>query len=380
MPLSRPFAESELRRRIKLFPATAILGPRQCGKTTLARQMGADHFFDLENPRDLAAFDVAQSLLENLTGLVVIDEVQRLPGLFPLLRHLIDTRSETRYLLLGSASPDLVRQTSESLAGRIAYLPLGGFGLEECGPDAWNPLWMRGGFPRSFLAEDDSESWLWREAYIATFLERDIPQLGIRVPATTLRRFWTMLSHVHGQVLSYAELGRSMDASDTQVRRHLDILEGTFMVRLLRPWHTNTSKRLVKAPKVYLRDSGLFHYLQGIASRSALLSHPRLGASWEGFALEEVARRLPVGQELFFWGTHSGGEVDLVWEQGGKMYGCEFKHSDAPRRTRSMTAAMEDLELEHLWVVYPGDREYPLGNRISAIPPWRFPRMSRSDG
>lgn len=375
MPLTRRHACSELQRRLKLFPATAILGPRQCGKTTLARQMAADHFFDLENPRDLAAFDAAQNLLEGLSGLVAIDEVQRRPDLFPLLRHLIDTRPQTRYLLLGSASPDLLRQSSESLAGRIAYLPLGGFGLEETGAESWNTLWTRGGFPLSFLAQDDQDSWLWREAYVATFLERDIPQLGIRVPSSTLRRFWTMLSHVHAQILSYAELGRSMDASDSMVRHHLDILEGTYMVRLLRPWHANTSKRLVKAPKVYLRDSGLFHFLQGIPSRISLLTHPKLGASWEGFALEEVARRLPVGQELFFWGTHAGGELDLVWELEGKLYGCEFKHSDAPRRTRSMTSAMADLELEHLWVVYPGDRQYPLGDRMSAIPLWDFPRL-----
>lgn len=373
MSMTRPLDQAELTKRIGYFPATAILGPRQCGKTTLARELGGDHFYDLENPRDLVVFDAAQTLLESLSGLVVIDEVQRKPDLFPMLRHLIDTRPQTKYLLLGSASPDLVRASSESLAGRIAYYPLGGFRISEVGEDSWRSLWLRGGFPRSFLAPDDATSSMWRESYVKTFLEQDIPALGIRVPALTLRRFWTMLSHVHGQILSYAELGRSMDASDTAVRHHLDILEGTYMVRLLRPWFTNTSKRLVKSPKVYLRDSGLFHFLQGIPSIPALLSHPKLGASWEGFALEQVALRLPAGQELFFWGTQAGGELDLLWEQEGKLYGCEFKFADAPRRTRSMTVAMQDLDLEHLWVIYPGDREYPLGEKITAMPLWKFP-------
>lgn len=373
MSLTRPLDQAELRKRIGYFPATAILGPRQCGKTTLARELGGDHFYDLENPRDLSAFESAQTLLESLAGLIVIDEVQRKPDLFPVLRHLIDTRPQAKYLLLGSASPDLVRASSESLAGRIAYYPLGGFRISEVGDESWRSLWLRGGFPRSYLAPDDATSAMWRESYVTTFLEHDIPALGIRVPALTLRRFWTMLSHVHGQILSYSELGRSMEASDTAVRHHLDILEGTYMVRLLRPWFTNTSKRLVKSPKVYLRDSGLFHFLQGIPSMSALHAHPKLGASWEGFALEQTAQRLPPGQELFFWGTQAGGELDLLWEKDGKMYGCEFKFSDAPRRTRSMTTAMEDLKLEHLWVVYPGDREYPLGDKITATPLWMFP-------
>lgn len=372
MALQRHLDRAELTKRIGFFPATAILGPRQCGKTTLARELGGDHYFDLENQRDLAAFEFAQSLLESLSGLVVIDEVQRQPELFPLLRYLIDSHPQTKYLLLGSASPDLVKVSSESLAGRIAYYPLGGFRVSEVGVESWKDLWLRGGFPRSFTAPDDSLSWLWRESYVATFLERDLPTLGIGVPAPTMRRFWTMLSHVHGQILSYAELGRSMDAKDSTIRRHLDILEGTFMVRLLRPWHVNTSKRLVKSPKVYLRDSGLFHFLQGIQTQSTLHSHPKLGASWEGFALEQMALRLPPGQQLFFWGTHAGGELDLVWEQSGKLYGCEFKYSDAPRRTHSMTTAMQDLELEHLWVIYPGDREYPLGERITAMPLTRF--------
>jgi len=375
MPKTRPLDRAELAKRIGYFPATAILGPRQCGKTTLARDLGGDHFYDLENPRDLVVFDAAQTLLESLSGLVVIDEVQRKPDLFPTLRYLIDTRPQTKYLLMGSASPDLVRASSESLAGRIAYYPLGGFRISEVGEDSWRSLWLRGGFPRSCLAPDDATSALWRESYVKTFLEQDIPALGIRVPALTMRRFWTMLSHVHGQILSYSELGRSMDASDAAVRHHLDILEGTYMVRLLRPWFTNTSKRLVKSPKVYLRDSGLFHFLQGIPSIPALLSHPKLGASWEGFALEQISLQLPPGQELFFWGTQAGGELDLLWEQEGKLYGCEFKFADAPRRTRSMTVAMQDLNLEHLWVIYPGDREYPLGEKITAMPLWKFPNF-----
>lgn len=361
------------------FPVTAIIGPRQVGKTTLAREIAADHFFDLENPRDAALLAEPQLALEPLTGLIVIDEIQRAPNLFPLMRHLVDTRPEQRYLILGSASPDLLRQASESLAGRIAYHELGGLRLTDVGADQWRKLWMRGGLPRSFTARTEELSSLCREQYIATFLERDVPQLGISVPSATLRRFWTMLCHYHGQVMNYAEFARSFGISDMTVRRYLDILEGTFMVRLLQPWHANIGKRLVKRPKLYLRDSGLLHALLAIRSMRDLAAHNKLGASWEGFALEVAARAIGKrNEELAFWSTHSGAEVDLFWQEHGRNWAVEIKYADAPRLTPSMSSVMKDLELAHLWVLYPGDRAYPLAPRISTLPikaagaAWRY--------
>lgn len=354
---------------LKTFPVVAIVGPRQCGKSTLARTLGAAHFFDLENPRDLAALDDPQLALESLSGLIVIDEIQRAPELFPLLRYLVDHKPGQRYLVLGSASRDLLRQSSESLAGRIAYHELGGFRLHDLGGGKWRALWLRGGLPLSVLASSDETSALWRQQYIATFLERDIPQLGIRIPASTLRRFWTMLCHYHGQVLNHAEFARSFGISDMTVRRYLEILEGTFMIRLLQPWHANVGKRLVKSPKLYLRDSGLLHSLLGIGSQTELSTHPKLGASWEGFALETAIRALdkPAG-EISFWATHSGAEVDLFWQQSGRNLAIEVKYASAPRLTPSMKSAMADLRLDHLWVVYPGDRTYSLTEKITVLP------------
>jgi len=351
------------------FPVVAVLGARQVGKSTLARSMGCDHFFDLENPRDLARFEQPQLVLERLNGLVGIDEIQRKPDIFPLLRYLVDSRPATRYLILGSASKDLIRQSSESLAGRIAYLELGGFRLEDIGgaTEELRQLWLRGGFPRSLLADSDEGSLTWRIQFIQTYLERDIPQLGITVPAATLGRFWTMLAHYHGQILNYQELSRAFGVSDATVRHYLEILEGTFMVRLLRPWYGNLGKRLVRAPKLYVRDSGIFHALQGISDMATLESHPKLGASWEGFALEEAIRRLGIQSPLFFR-THTGAELDLVWEQGGKMYGIEFKYADAPRLTPSMRNALADLSLERLLVVHPGTESWPLSPKIDVIP------------
>lgn len=279
-------------------------------KTTLAHELSASHFFDLENPRDAAMLAEPQLALEPLSGLIVIDEIQRAPELFPLIRYLVDTHRDQRYLILGSASRDLIRQSSESLAGRVAYHELAGFRLEDVGVAHWRDLWVRGGLPLAYTAATDAESHLWREQYVATFLERDIPQLGIAIPAATLRRFWAMLCHYHGGLLNYAELARAFGVSDMTVRRYVDILEGTFMVRLLQPWHVNISKRLVKRPKLYIRDSGILHLLLAIRSVRNLAEHNKLGASWEGFALEVAARAIAKRhEELAFWATHTGADV-----------------------------------------------------------------------
>jgi len=351
------------------FPVTAILGPRQCGKTTLARLFKADHSFDLENPRDLARLEQPQLALEDLRGLIVVDEIQRLPDLFPLLRYLVDRGAEQRYLILGSASRDLLRQSSETLAGRVAFHQLGGLRVSDVGPESITTLWLRGGLPRSFLASTEEESLTWRRQYVSTFLERDIPQLGITIPARTMRRFWTMLSHYHGQLLNYSELSRSFGVSDMTVRRYCEILEGAFMIRLLQPWTTNVGKRVVRRPKLYLRDSGLLHALLSLESLGQLQSSPALGASWEGFALEVVSRMLDrEDHELYFWRTHAGAELDLIWQWGGRAWGVECKYQDAPRLTRSMKAAMEDLELAGLWVVYPGRTAYRLAENIWVVP------------
>ncbi len=351
------------------FPVTAILGPRQAGKTTLAREFKVDHTFDLENPRDATLFAEPQLALEPLSGLIVIDEIQCCPNLFPLIRYLVDHRKDQQYLILGSASRDLIRQSSESLAGRIGYHELAGFRLEDVGTDAWRKLWLRGGLPRSFTATSDEQSRLWLEQYISTFLERDIPQLGISIPAPTLRRFWTMLCHYHGQLINYSEFSRSFGVSDMSFRKYLEILEGVFMIRLLQPWHTNLGKRLVKSPKLYIRDSGLLHHLLSINSERDLATHNKLGASWEGFALETAIRILDKrNEELSFWRTHTGAEVDLLWQSHGKNRAIEIKYSSAPKLTKSMASAVSDLELEHLWVLYPGDKSYPLAPNVSALP------------
>lgn len=358
-----------VQKRLATFPVTALLGARQCGKTTLASQIPHDHHFDLENPRDLARLEQTQLTLEPLRGLIVIDEIQRKPDLFPLLRYLVDTIPDQKYLILGSASRDLIRQSAESLAGRIAYYELGGLRLSEVGEHTAPALWLRGGFPDSVLAASGDASRLWRENYITTFLERDIPQLGIRIPAQTLRRFWIMLSHYHGQLLNYSELGQSFGISDMTVRKYLDILEGTFMVRVLMPWHMNVGKRLVKRPKLYLRDSGIFHALQGLETIAHVQAHPKLGASWEGYALEQVILHLGVPRErLFFWATHAGAEVDLFWQDKGKAWAVECKYTQAPRLTKSMQSALADLALEHLWVVYPGPIRYNLHQHITVVP------------
>lgn len=369
MLVKREFDISEIKKRLKIFPVVAILGARQCGKTTLARQFPYDHYFDLENPRDLARLDNPQLALEGLKGLIVIDEIQRAPDIFPLIRYLADTKTEQQYLILGSASQHLIQQSLESLAGRIGFHYLSGFGIQDVEAEEIRRLWLRGGYPRSFLADSDADSRLWRENYVQTFLERDIPQLGIQIPSRTLHRFWAMLSHYHGQVLNHAELGRSFGISDVTIRKYIDILEGTFIVRVLPPWYSNVKKRLIKSPKIYIRDSGLFHNMMSIDDESQLHAHPKLGASWEGFALECVCKVIQNGHRaVYFWGTHGGAEIDLFWQQAGKNRGIEFKFSDAPKRTKSMMIAVNDLELAHLWIVYPGSETYSLDDKITVLP------------
>ena len=353
---------------IDSFPVTAILGPRQCGKTTLARSFKAQHSFDLENPRDEAILEHPQLALENLKGLIVIDEIQRKPDLFTLLRFLVDSNHDQKYLILGSASRDLIRQGSETLAGRIAYYQLGGFRLDDVGAGTLAGLWLRGGLPRSLLARTDEESFMWRRQYISTFLERDIPQLGFSIPARTLRRFWTMLSHYHGQLLNHAELARSFGVSDMTVRKYCELLEGAFMIRLLQPWAINIGKRVVRRPKLYLRDSGLFHALMSMETMEQVQSNPKLGASWEGFALEMISQALNMDeQDVYFWRTHSGSELDLYWQKGTRNWGVEIKYQDAPRLTRSMRIAIDSLKLDRLWIVYPGKKSYPVAADIHVL-------------
>lgn len=376
---------AELRLRLAESPVLALLGARQVGKTTLARQLMADRqawpqgcvLFDLERPAGLAALEHTPELtLAAERGLVVIDEVQRLPSLFPLLRPLVDEPGrQSRYLLLGSAAPELVQGVSETLAGRVQFLTVSGFSLDEVGPGEQDRLWLRGGFPRAFLAASDAAAWRWLEGFRRTFLERDIPALGVRIAPASLDRFWRMLAHCHGQTWNGAELGRSMGLSANSVNHYRDLLAGTFMVRLLQPWHANLAKRQVKAPKLYLRDSGLLHQLLGISSMAALRSHPRYGASWEGFALEQVLAHFG-DQGAYFWATQRGAELDLLLQREGRAWGFEFKCSDAPRSSRSMHIACDDLQLQHLWVVYPGRERYPLAERITALPLAQLPALA----
>ena len=363
-----------LAERLAAAPVVAILGPRQSGKTTLASQFARQegrqpiHRFDLEDPRDLARLEQPMLAFEGLRGLVIIDEIQRRPELFGALRVLVDKDPRVKYLILGSASRDLLAQSSESLAGRISYLELGGFSLDTLQADAVQRLWIRGGFPRSYLAANAHASFQWRQDFITTFLERDIPNLGIRIPAPALRRFWMMLAHYHGQVFNAAEIGRSLSISDATARRYLDLLAGTFLVRQVAPWFSNTRKRLVKRPKLYFRDSGLLHALLTLEDREDVLSHPKLGASWEGFALEQVIQHFNLReQEVFFWGVHTGAELDLVFQHKGKLWGVEAKYGDAPTLTRAMHAALEELSLAHLWVIYPGDTTYRLSPSVSVV-------------
>ncbi|HVT58418.1 MAG TPA: ATP-binding protein [Thermoanaerobaculia bacterium] len=356
------------------FPVVGLLGARQVGKTTLARDLarrrdGQVAFFDLEDPADLARLAEPILALRELDGLIIIDEVQRRPELFPALRVLADRPgAAARFLVLGSASPDLLKQTSESLAGRIFYYELEGFALDEVGIGARDRLWVRGGFPRSFLGGSDAESAEWRRGFIRTFLERDLPQLGVTIPAETLRRFWTMLAHYHGQVWNGAEMARAFGIASTTVRRYLDILTAALVLRQLQPWFANIAKRQVRSPKVYLADSGLLHSLLNLETLHDLEGHPKVGASWEGFALGEVLIRLGArAEESFFWATHSGAKLDLLVVRAGRRLGFEFKRTDAPRLSPSIRSALADLNLDRLDVVHAGNHTFPLAERVRAL-------------
>ncbi len=370
----RPLRARELASLLSRFPAVALLGPRQSGKTTLARlvaaaRRGPVHAFDLERPRDAARLEDPELALSGLRGLVVLDEVQHRPDLFPVLRVLCDRRPlPARFLVLGSASPELLRQGSESLAGRLARYDLDGFTLDEAGPALLRRLWFRGGLPPSFLARSDAASAEWRREYVAALVERDLPKLGIPIPPGSARRFWTMVAHYHGQTWNASEIARSLAVSDATVRRYLDLLESAFLVRVLRPWHENLSKRQVRAPKVYVRDAGLLHTLLAIPSPEDLEGHPKLGASWEGFGLAEVVRRLGARpDECHFWATHGGAELDLLVVRGKRRLGFEFKRTTAPRVTPSMRTALRDLRLERLDVLHAGAESWMLGPRIRAL-------------
>lgn len=363
----------QIRALVRSSPVTALLGPRQSGKTTLARQLldavARGERFDLEDPRDLQRLREPMTALEGLRGLVVIDEIQRAPDLFPVLRVLADRRPlPARFLVLGSASPELLRQSSETLAGRIRFVELPGFTLDEVGTDQWRRRLLRGGFPPAYLATTDALSVGWREDFVRTFIERDVPSLGhhIRSPAN-LRRLWTMLAHRHAQVWNGASISAALGESYPTIKRHVDLLTGSLVVRQLQPWLPNLEKRLVKSPKVFIRDSGLLHALLGIRTFRELEGHPSLGASWEGLVLEQILARVPE-RDLAFWSTHAGAELDFVWKRGRRVIGFEAKWRDAPAMTKSMHIALDDLGLDHIYVVYPGPKRYTIAKRVEALP------------
>ena len=355
---------------LKRSRIVALIGPRQCGKTTIAREFvnpDSLNYFDLEDPSSLARLDQPMTSLKDLAGIVVIDEIQRHPELFPVLRVLADRKPLTScFLILGSASPDLLRQSSESLAGRLEIIEMRGFSLSEIGREKQSRHWLRGGFPLSFLARSNTNSLSWRKNFIQTVSEQDLPLLGYRIPSTTIIRFWTMLAHYHGQIWNAAEPARSLGIGESSVRRYLDLLTDIFMIRQLQPWHANVKKRQVKAPKIYFRDTGLLHYLLGIHSEFELFANPKCGASWEGYVIEEIIQ-LVKPDNSYFWATHGGAEIDLVLFKNNRMIGIECKRSDAPKLTASMHIALQDLQIEKILVIYPGDKSYPLANNIFAI-------------
>jgi predicted AAA+ superfamily ATPase len=369
--VARPAPVAAVRLALARGHVVLLAGPRQAGKTTIARRFvhpSSPGYFDLENPVDVRRLDEPMTALGVRRGVVVLDEIQRRPELFPVLRVLADRRpAPARFLVLGSASGDLLRQSSESLAGRLEVIELGGFTLDEVGRPAIDRLWRRGGFPRAFLARSERDGYAWREQFVRTFLERDLPQLaGIAEPAT-LHRFWTMIAHDHGQVWNHAEPARSLGVSQPTIRRYLDLLTSVFMVRQLQPWHENLAKRQVKAPKVYVRDSGLLHNLLGIRTEADLARHPKLGASWEGFVIDQLIRRLRPDQH-YFWATHQGAELDLLCIHRGRRYGFEIKRADAPAVTPSMRIAKADLRLHKLTVIYPGAKRYRLSPGVTVVP------------
>lgn len=360
-----------VRAALSRAPVTVLTGPRQSGKTTLARQLlheDSANYFDLEDPVSLARLDQPKTALEPLHGLVVVDEVQRRPDLFPILRLLADRRGQpARFLILGSASGDLMRQSSESLAGRMERIEISGFTLAELGPDSIHALWRRGGFPLAFLARTERDSIAWRKQFIQTLLERDLPQWGVRVPAVSLARFWTMVAHYHGQIWNAAEPSRALGVNPSTSRRYLDLLTDALVIRQLQPWHANLGKRQVRSPKVYVRDSGLLHQLLGLGTEKELMGHPKLGASWEGFVIEQVLASEP-HDDAWFWATHQGAEIDLLLRRGDRLLGVECKRADAPKLTPSIRIALEDLGLERVAIVYPGAKRYSVSERIEAVP------------
>lgn len=378
MPIFKEYMKRErilhdIQQAFRIHKIVALLGPRQCGKTTLAKayisqsekSFKLENYFDLEKNSDLARLEQPQLSLENLKNLVVIDEIQRKSELFPTLRVLVDEPTAHQYLILGSASRDLIKQSSESLAGRIRYLEITPFSYNET--HELKKLFLRGGFPKAYLGENDEDSYIWRESYVQTFLEQDIPNLGFRIPAQQLRRFWMMLAHYHGNIFNASEIGKSLMLNHKTIRHYLDILVGTFMIRELPPWYENISKRQVKSSKIYFRDSGLLHYLMGIKNHHDLSMNPKLGSLWEGFALEQILRHLKVTDgEYYFWSTHAQAELDLLIIKNGKRIGFEFKYTDMPKTTRSMHISITDLKLDHLYVIYPDGVRFPLSDKITA--------------
>jgi uncharacterized protein len=359
----------QIQDAFEVFPICALLGPRQCGKTTLASifkgSFEPSYHFDLEDPNDLARLETPKLTLENLHGLVVIDEIQRRPELFTYLRVLVDKNPNIKLLILGSASRDLIHQSSESLAGRIQYIHMSPFKLSET--NDFNRLWGRGGFPRSYLANSESASFIWRKAYISTFLERDLATMGFNLSPQVMRRLWTMLAHYHGNIMNYSEFSRSLGVTDKTVKSYIDVLDGSFMARTLKPWHANIQKRQVKAPKVYIKDSGILHALLGIQGEETM-SHPKAGASWEGFAIEEIIHRIKADPEdCYYWRTLAGAELDLLICQDGKKHGFEFKYTDRPQTSKSMHSALEDLTLDTLTLIIPGKLSFKIHENINAV-------------